>query len=215
MLLRDLVARAGLHTGAVPIEVVDLKLDELEFRVLGQHAVEQRRAVVEGKADVLYKPLRLFLPDPRKAVKRVVHVEAVHVDVVQQVIVEKFHAGLFALLVEDPVAVLLRLDEAGMQLRRQRKAVARVALHERLLGGALTLERAVHPRRVKIREAALEKGIHHLFGLLHVDLPRVVLVQRRQTHQAEAEFFLCHRLYPLLVFHPSATILARRGGKSK
>ena len=64
MLFGDLVALARLHAGAVPVEIVDLELDELKLGVLGQHAVEQVGPVVEGKADVFDKPLRLLLANP-------------------------------------------------------------------------------------------------------------------------------------------------------
>ena len=73
-----------------------------------------------------------------------------------------------------------------MQLCRQREAVARMAGNKCLLHGVFALECAVHPRRVKIREAALDERIHHFLDLLNVDLARVVRVQRRQTHEAEA-----------------------------
>ena len=79
-----------------------------------------------------------------------------------------------------------------MQLCRQREAVARMAGNKCFLHGVFALECAVHPRRVKIREAALDERIHHFLDLLNVDLARVVRVQRRQTHEAEAEFLSRH-----------------------
>ena len=64
---------------------------------------------------------------------------------------------------------------------------------QRFFGGLFAGERAVHPRGVKIGEAPFDKGVHHLFHLFHIDFGRVVRVEGRQPHQAEAQFFVVHK----------------------
>ena len=152
----------------------------------GQHFVQQLRAVVEREADVLYKALFFLVADPAEAIKLIVRLNAVAFYVVDEVVIKIRYARLSHLLIKNAVAVFKRIHECRMQLCRQREAVARMAGNKCFLYGVFAFECAVHPRRVKIREAALDERIHHFLDLLNVNLARVVRVQRRQTHEAEA-----------------------------
>ena len=49
----DFIAPAGLDILAVPVQIVDLQLDEVHLRVRGKNLVQQRGGVVERKTDVL------------------------------------------------------------------------------------------------------------------------------------------------------------------
>ena len=60
MLAGHLIVGAGGGLLGLPVGVVDLQLHELHVRVLGQKPVQQLRLVVEGKAVVLHKALRLL-----------------------------------------------------------------------------------------------------------------------------------------------------------
>ena len=184
-----LIAFAGLHALAVPVQIIDLELYKLHFRVLGQDAVQQVRMVVEGKADVPDHTLFLLLLQPGKAVQLFVDLVVLGAHVVQQVVVKIPRAGLFQLGVEDLVPILQRMDEARMQFVRQGEAVPRMAAGQRLLDGVLALERTIHPGRVKVGEPPFEEDVHHLPGLPDVDAARIVGVRQRQPHQAEPQFF--------------------------
>ena len=184
-----LIALAGLHAFAVPVQIVQLQLHELHLRVFGQHAVQQLGVVVEREADVPHQALGLFLLQPGKAVQLGVDLVVVGADVVQQVIVKILDAGLAALLVKDAVAVLFGFQEPGVQLVRQREAVARVAADQRVFDGALALEAAVHPGGVKVGKAARQESVDHLLELLDVDAGVHIGVGQGQAHQAKAQFF--------------------------
>ena len=67
-----------------------------------------------------------------------------------------------------------------------------MAAHQRLFGGLLALEPAVHPGGVKIGKPSLDKGVDHLFGRLDVDRTGIIRVGQRQPHQAEPQFFRFH-----------------------
>ena len=189
MLSGHLVHALGVNPGAVPVQVVDLQLDELHLRVLGEDLVQQLRVVVVGEARVLYQALGLFLQQPVKAVELLELVVDVPLDAVEQVVVEIPGAGLFQLGVEDLVPVLQGVEEPGVELGGQGKALPGVAVHQGRFGGAFAGKGVVHPGGVKIGEALLQEQVHHLFQLFQVHFAGVVLVQGGQPHQAKAQFF--------------------------
>ena len=149
---------------------------------------------------MLDQPLLLLFLQPAEAIQLFVDFVMLGAHIVQQVIVKIPRAGLLQLGVEDLVPVLQVVDKACVQLVRQREGFPRMTAGQAGPDGILALERAVHPGRIKIGEPPLQKGIHHLFGLLHIDAARIVGVGQRQTHQAKAQFFCTmkniHRLVP-------------------
>ena len=106
-----LIAFAGLHALAVPVEVVQLQLHELDLGVFGQHAVQHVGMVMERETHVLDEPLALFFGQPGKTVEFLVNFVVLDPDVVQQVVVKVAGAGLLQLGVEDLVAVLFAVQE--------------------------------------------------------------------------------------------------------
>ena len=118
-----LIALAGLHPFAVPVQIVQLQLDKFHLGVFGQHLVQQIGMVMEGETDMLDQPLFLLLLQPAEAVQLLVDFVMLGAHVVQQVIVKIPRAGLLQLGVEDLVPVLQVVDEACVQLVRQREGI--------------------------------------------------------------------------------------------
>ena len=159
------------------------------------------------------QPLGLLLLEPLIAVILLVGFVAVDIDVVQKIVVEVLNAGLAQLLVEYLVPVLKAVHIHGVQLCRQSEAVARVPVNDGGLYGVLALVIAVHPRGIKVGEAALDEHIDHLLGQFNISAAVVVLVEQGQTHHAKAKFFYAHSHspYTLIIFalNSSATPLSR------
>ena len=131
-------------------------------------------------------------------------------DAVKQVVVEVASAGLLELLVKDLVAILKAIEEAVMELGGQRKALARIAIDEGLLGNALACKAVVHPGGIKVGEALGHKQVDHLLDLLNVDRRTVGGVGLRQTHEAKAELLCRNKIHrsplsrslPMAASHP-------------
>lgn len=64
-----IIAGFALNPLAVPIQIVDLQLDKLHFRVPGEYIIQQVGRAMEGEAGNFYKPLRFFIQQPVKAVE--------------------------------------------------------------------------------------------------------------------------------------------------
>ena len=63
VLLADLQTFAALHTGILPVRIVDLKLHEIHLRVLLEQLVQQGGVSMETEAPVLHQALFLLLCD--------------------------------------------------------------------------------------------------------------------------------------------------------
>jgi hypothetical protein len=84
-----------------------------------------------------------------------------------------------------------------------------MAVHESGFCHVLALEAAVHPGRVKIGKASLQKCIDHLFYLFHVNVARIGFVVQGQAHKAEAKFFCLHiACAPFLCFSVLPSIVS-------
>ena len=77
MLYSCLVAFAGLNAFTVPVKVVKLKLNKLDFRMFCENSVKNVRMIMEGKTDMPDQALRLFLLQPAETVEPFKHLEAV------------------------------------------------------------------------------------------------------------------------------------------
>ena len=187
-----LIALAGLHPLVLPVQIVELDLDELHLRVGGQDLVQEVRLVMEGEAQVANLPRRLLLLEVGEGVQPLGRLIAGLVDVVEQVVIKVLHPAFLQLLVEDRVLVGLGaavLEAHEGHLRRQGEAVPAMALHQSLPGRDLALPGVVHVRGVEIGISPLQEGVHHLADLLHVHRSLLLGVRKGQAHHAKAQFF--------------------------
>ena len=186
MLYRRLIAPAGLYLCILPVQIVQLQLYELRLRMLCKDLIEHLCTVVEGKSDVLYLALCLFLHCKSKAVQTLHGLIMLRIQRVQKIIVKILHAAFFPLLVENALHILFFLQLHDRQLRRQRIAVAVLARHEHILYRTLALILMIHVRRIKISKTTLHKCIHHLTDGLFVDALLVLLIEKRQAHHSKS-----------------------------
>ena len=188
---RHLVAAAGLHLGVLPVQIVDLKLDEVHLRVLGEHLLQQLGGAVEGEARLTDVPFRLLLLDKGEAVQPLGDLVVLVVDAVEQIVVEKLHAAALELELEH-VGLLLGggLFQLGQgQLGGQGEGVPGVPLHQAAVHRLLTGASVVEVGGVKVGKAPLQKQVHHLAHLGEVDGSVVLGIQKGEAHTAKTKFF--------------------------
>lgn len=182
------VAAVRLDAGVVPVEVVDLQLHELRFGVRREDLVEQLRAVVERESETADAPFGLHAGGEGEAAEPFGGAVVRGVEVVQQVVVEVVDAAFRELFVENPLLILLGLEEHRGELRGQREAVAGMPLDERFAHDALRAEVVIHVGRVEIGEAPFEEGVDHPFDLGNVHCREIAGFGQRQPHAAESQF---------------------------
>ena len=159
---------AALDELAVGVDVVEGDLDELDFGVLGEDAVEQRGRAVERDPQVAH--LALLEPAPRVveepvAPDRATAVDPVVVDgvhVVQEVVVDVVDTEVLELACEDGLDLGLARHVEGRVLGGHGEAVARVALDDGLAGGLLASALVVDVARVEVGEAGGHELVDHL-----------------------------------------------------
>ena len=198
VLAGHLVALAGLDGVALPVGVVDLELDELHLRVVLQDVLQGLGGVVEGEADVLGLALGLHLLHKVPGPQLIGLPGPLGAHGVEQVEVVVFQAGPLQGGVQNLLELLVGLLVPQGQFRSALEAVPGVAVHHGLFQGHLAFAADVHIGGIEVGEALAHKGIHHLFGLVHVDLVAV----HGQAHEAEAQLFdalaqvgICHTTF--------------------
>ena len=184
MLAGHLVAPAGLDVVVLPVRVVDLQLDELHLRVLGEQLVQHVGLVVEGEAHVLEQALLLHLQGVVPNAELVKGLGAVVAAVVQQVEVEIPGTGAPQRGLQHLLGLAGGLGPGpGGQLGGQLEALPGVPVHQSGFYSLLGFAPQIAVGRVKIGEAGLQELVHHLFGLFQVHF----LVQHGQAHQPKAQ----------------------------
>ena len=186
-LLAHLVAAARLDDGALPIDVVDLQLDEIHLGMGVEHLLELFGVVVDGEAELLDLALGLLLgAKVPQAVLLEARCERL-AQVVQQIVVEVVDAALAQRLVEHSPRVLRVFGQPRRQLGGDGERVARIALDQRLPQRPLRLAAVIAARRVEVGEAGIHEDVHQLTALVDVDGRRIVRVLKRQPHEPEPE----------------------------
>ena len=176
-------------TLVLPVQIVELELDELHLRVLRQNAVQHVRLVVEGEAQAADAALGLLLRQKFEGAQPPGDLIAGGGDGVEQVVVEVRHAALVQLLLEEGRLLLLRVLGPEVEqghLVRQEKPLPGVALHQGPADDVLALPAVVHVGGVEVGVAPLQETVHHgaHLGLVH---PALLLgVRHGQAHHAKA-----------------------------
>lgn len=182
---RRLIAGPGLDGFAVPVEVVQLQLDDLHLRVLGEDLVQHRRTVVEGEAQVADLPLVPQLFHLLKGVELLRLGVGGGVQGVEPVVVHIVGAQPLELLGKIPAGVPVVLQQEGGQLGGDGEGVPGMPVHQGRLDGLLALSAVVDVGGVKVGEAPLQKFVRHFAERLEVHLV-VLPVDDGQAHGAEA-----------------------------
>ena len=95
---QDLVQIAGADDGILPVQIIQLDLNELNFRMFVQYLDEQIRPAVIGKSEMFDLSFRLFLQAPGKAVIFLVGVDVAFFDRMQKIEIEVVNTGTIQLL---------------------------------------------------------------------------------------------------------------------
>jgi len=193
MLDGDFVAFARTDAGVVPVDVVDLQLDEIELGMRGEHLVEQLGRIVERHADVLRFALGLHAGGEREGIELLRLFIGAYGDVVDEEVIHVVHAQLLELFIENIFLILHAFEDARRNFGGDGEAVSAVAFGHGFPESDLAFVAVVDVGGVEVGEAAFEERIDHFFYGLHIKRRLVVFVQERQTHESEAEFF-CHEI---------------------
>ena len=193
VLARDLVAGARLDAGAFPVRVIDLQLDKIDFRVVGQDSVEHRRGIVEGKADLFGLAFSLELLNEFKAAQLGGQVVGFAPQIVQQVVVKVLDPAALELLLKVHGVFFGFGDLENRHFVGQQEAVARVTLDQALTHRLFAVLLMIREGGVDISEAFGQEAVKHGIERLIVNVGDV-LIEQRQAHAAKAELFqIFHR----------------------
>ena len=197
------IAGAGLHQFAVPVNRVQRDLHEFDLRVLRQHAVQQLSRGMERDAEMadlpVFLPLLRMIEQMRRLYDPALAVVAVIVDildVVQQIIVDILHAQLVQLALEHVLDLIFRNKIEGREFCRHSEAVSRVAFDQSLAHSRFALAVVIDEAGIEISIACFQKSVNHRIELVIVKIGRDGL--HRQSHHTKAK-----------VFHSSLLIQAR------
>ena len=182
----DLIAKAGLDCGVVIVDVVELKLNDLNFGICDKDFFEHRGLIVEGDAEMLDLTLLFEFEGGFVCAARLIFFEQLLILRVHEVEVEVFDTAASELSLEEGTDVLILFEEGGGELIGQDIGFARIAGGEAFLQCLLAFSADVIVCGIEIIEAVFEEGIDH-FGEL--DIVDGVTVHR-EAHAAEAEVFL-------------------------
>ena len=165
----------------MPVQVVDLELDEIP-RVRFGDRLEDLRRVVEGEADLADLPLLLHPLDELVEPAALDRLPVAAVQRVQEIEVKVTGPALPQLLRENALRVLKALDGTDRQLVGEEVGFAGIAA-QRFSDKEFTPPAVIRPGGVKVVEPCLQGVIHQLLRLLAVD----GAVFLRQPHHAETE----------------------------
>ena len=132
---RHPIAVSRLNGGAVPVQIIDLELDNIHFRVGGENLVQQSCAVVIGKADFLCLSRRFQFPKECKFVELFADSVIVPVQPVKQIDIKIIYTAPLALLFKVNLAIGMGLNLPTRQLIRKDKGFPQMALHQRFPEG--------------------------------------------------------------------------------
>ena len=187
-----LITEAGLHQLAVPVDGVERDLDKLDLRMIRQHAVQQLGGGMEGDAQVadlsVFLPLFRVIEQVRRLHDAALAVITVVVDVlnvVEQIVIDIVHAQIVQLTPEGLFDLLFRDQHKGRELCRDRKALPRMPLHQRLPGRFLAFAVVIDKACVKVGVPGVQKCVHHPVELRVIEIGGPG--EYRKPHHAKAQ----------------------------
>ena len=159
---RSIITLPALDSGAIPIHIVELELNNFRLRVSGENFVQEGGIVVVGEANFSDLSLLFQFPQECKFIVSFAYFIILLVQPVKQIHIEKIHATAFALHTKIPLTVLCGMYHPRGQLIRDLEAVSGMSLHYGVPKGNFALPVQIGVRSVKICAAPLQKGIDHL-----------------------------------------------------
>ena len=114
----------------------------------------------------------------------------------RKVNVKKVHTATLKLLAKNPAVVFRGGEEPQRHFIRQFKRIPGVSGNQAFADRDFAHMVVIHVGRVKITAALFHKNIRHGLDGFQIDLPVVVGVCQRQTHEPESEFQ--HEVSPCL-----------------
>ena len=191
-----------LNSGTVPIQVVQLYLDELQLRMLRQHPIQERCFVVAGKAHVADFSLCLHLCHHVEGACFLKFFVVVVAHIVEKIVVKILHAAALQLCQEHLFRRTV-LHVGQVIFIRQSVAVVGVPVGQGQLHHLFAALVVIHPCGVEISKPPRNEGVHHFLYLFHIDVVQLSLLRirsLRKTHHSESQLLLrfdyCH-LYSL------------------
>ena len=160
--------------------------------MLRQDFIQHIGGVMEGKGDVPDFPLVFPLLQMLKHTAGLDFMFIANgIQVVQQEIIEVFHAAICKLLLENINDLLLFLDDKGRKLRGQKEGLPGLALHQTFLDGIFAFPIVIDIACIKVIVARRHIFIHHATDCIKVNALRIVGFERK-PHPAEPQILSFH-----------------------
>ena len=186
----DLIAFPRSDPGTLPVQIVDLELNELHFGMVRQDTVEKLGCIMEGKPDMA-DVTRLFLIFQKtEAVQPFVLLKTLRLQTVQEIIIKIACSGFSQLFTEHSIPVFFLLNKILMQLRCKQKRTAGMSARKTFPHDLFTHEIVIIPGCVKINKPFIQKSVDQSAGFAGIDRPVIGRIAKRKPHKAKSKFFL-------------------------
>ena len=136
----------------------------------------------------VFLPLLCMVKQVRRLHDAALAVITVVVDVlnvVEQIVIDIVHAEIVQLSLESLFDLLFRDQHKGRELCRDRKALPRMPLHQRLPGRFLAFAVVIDIACVKVGVPGVQKRVHHPVELLIIEIGGSG--KHRKPHHAKAQ----------------------------
>ena len=191
VLLSYLAHLAGGDGGIVPIQIVDLKVHKIDFRVIRQHLLQKFRVLVGGSTEPTDHALLDLFVHILKAVDLLGRFIGGPVDAVHQVGIKVVHMAVLKLLLKNIVHLFdgRVFDEFQRHFRGNLQLLPGIAVYHALSHKGFTFVAVVDPGGIEVIESGINIPVHHFIYLGRVHAARIIGVQQGQAHKTEAKFF--------------------------
>ena len=147
----------------VPVDVVELDLNELHFRVLVEDLYKELRCAVIGETEVPDLAFCLLLDSPIEAVVLLVDLIVVSIlNAVEEIEIEEVNAASVKLLIEELVPILQGMYEPRRKLCSERERISRMTLNDGFLYCLLGVAAVIYICGIEISKTCFQIAVRHL-----------------------------------------------------
>ena len=182
-----LVTQASLYIRIFPVQIIDLELHKLHFRMFRQHLFQQIRPIVKRKTNMLHLSFHLFLPYKSECVQFLCLCIADCIYIVQNIVIDSIQPQSFQLALKYLFHLFLSLQQIQRQFIRDCIGKSRMSFYYSLTESGFTFAFMIGICRIKIGKTPFQKTICHVTYRLTVYFPPIIFLQQRQPHQAKSK----------------------------
>ena len=180
------IAFFRIDVGIVPVGVVDLKLDEIRFRMFSEQIIQHLRRGVKGETDIADQPFFLLLFQKLKEMPVFVSLHIGDLHAMEKIVVDPAGFQPRKRGVKLLFCLFLTGCFSGIDLGGDGKCTAGIPLYHRIpQGGFAVSVLSVGIGGIEIGASVLHKAIHQLIEKFHI---HASLFKPGDAHKSKAQF---------------------------